>query len=234
MLVTRCGSDGLDGVRAVPCHWQVHEAMGQAADRHGILVQLLTTAAVIIISIFKGVDAFGGACGLLWCARYQRKQAPENLAFGIVFLLTCGVALFGYLFMRFKSGGSPSRWRRRRRRRRPRGQGAGQGAGQGRGRGRPRRQLRPLRRSKPPAVAPEAEKAPAAPRPRLRRRQRRCRARRLEMSPEDGGGGQRSTTGGDAADCGGGRTQGLSQDEMQMRIMMVRQSRNMKTKSSRA
>lgn len=64
-------------------------------------VQLLTTVAVIVISIFKGVDSSVELVISYGVPEYQQRQAPENLAFGIVFILTCSVVLVGYLYLRF-------------------------------------------------------------------------------------------------------------------------------------
>ena len=62
-------------------------------------VQLLTTVAVIVISIFKGVDSSVELVISYGVPEYQQRQAPENLAFGIVFLLSCAVVLVGYLYL---------------------------------------------------------------------------------------------------------------------------------------
>ena len=64
-------------------------------------VQLLTTAAVIIISIFKGVDSSVEMVISYGVPEYHQQQSPQNLAFGIIFMLTCFVVLTGYLWLWF-------------------------------------------------------------------------------------------------------------------------------------
>jgi len=61
-------------------------------------VQLLTTAAIILIMIFKGVDASAELVISYGVPEYQQRQEPMNVAIGIIFILTCIVLLVGYLF----------------------------------------------------------------------------------------------------------------------------------------
>ena len=61
-------------------------------------IQLITTAAVIIISIFKGVDSSVELVISYGVPEYQQRQEPQSLAFGIIFLLTCFVVIVGYLW----------------------------------------------------------------------------------------------------------------------------------------
>ena len=187
-------------------------------------VQLLTTAAVIIISIFKGVDSSVELVVSYGVPEYQQKQAPENLAFGIVFLLTCGVALFGYLFMRFQE------WRLTKQ---MAAEAAAEEAGR-RARRRPRRRPRPRPRRRQGSSCGRCGEAQAAssgpeagscccPRVRVSAVANEVQSQRLEMSLQKMAAEERSA-GRRCSNCGGGAGQGLSQDEMQMRIMMVRQS----------
>lgn len=192
-------------------------------------VQLLTTAAVIIISIFKGVDSSVELVVSYGVPEYQQKQAPENLAFGIVFLLTCGVALFGYLFMRFQE------WRLTKQmaaeaaaeeaEKEARAQAKAQAKAEAEAKAKAAAAAA-AEKPKPPAVAPEAEKAAAAPASASPPSPTKVQSQaRLEMSL------QKMAAEGNAQLQAAmqqiveeGQAQGLSQDEMQMRIMMVRQS----------
>jgi len=59
-------------------------------------IQLITTAVVLVISIFKGVDSSVELVVSYGVPEYQTRQEPMNLAIGIIFMLTCACLIVGY------------------------------------------------------------------------------------------------------------------------------------------